>query len=148
METWTALLVFPVFAWVAFAGRFTVSRFGAGIIAAACLFIPLWLRRSRRPAPDPGLPLLEALVLERARVVEQVKLLQNVLWWYLLPLGLGVVLFLAGPWSAPWQIGAAVLAVLALYGWIYRLNQKIVRTELQPELGRLDEALSALQRDA
>ncbi len=147
IETWSALIVFPVFTWVSVVGRFTVSRIGSGILAAACLFIPIWLLLARRPAPDPSLPLCTALAMERARVEGQVRLLKNVVWWYLLPLGLGVVLFLAGPWSSPWQLTAIILSVGALYGWIYRLNMRAVRLELLPRLQELDQAIASFQNE-
>lgn len=147
IETWAALLVFPIFAWTSVAGRFTVSRIGSGVLAAACLFIPLWLRRARRKALDPGLPLTGALAMERARVAEQVRLLKTVLWWYLLPLGAGVLLFLAGPLKSPWLIGLATLGVGAFYGWIYQLNQRAIREELVPRLDELDFALASLRNE-
>lgn len=147
IETWCALLVCPIFAWVSVVGRFPISRVGAGIIALACLFIPLWLRRARRPIPNPSLPLTEALGLEQLRVSNQVRLLRSVLWWYLIPLGAGVVLFLAGPLGSPRWIALEILAVAAFYGWIYKLNQRAVRVELLPRLRELEAALDSLKSE-
>ena len=71
VEIGIALLMLPLFGWLAFVGRTEVSQIGAAIIAIACLVIPIRLRAARRAEPDAGQPLLSRLREELAQVEAQ-----------------------------------------------------------------------------
>lgn len=147
LETLVALALLPLFAWVAYRTSRPVSRVGAAILVLACALIPLRLRWARGATPDPTLPTAEFLRRERERVQAQVRLLGSVLFWYLAPLGLGVVLLVGGsPGSAGWKIAYAVF-VTAFFGWLLHLNRRAVATELEPRLQELDRMLAALRND-
>ena len=147
IETWGALLAMPIFASVAVVGRFGVSRIGAAILALACLLIPIWFRRARRPPPDPTLPIAQMLSQELDRVRAQQRLLGTVLWWYLAPLGIGVVLFLAGPLDSPWLVGLVALGVAAFFGGLFRLNRRAIREDLEPRARELENWIAGLRQD-
>jgi hypothetical protein len=145
LETAVALAIAPFFAAVVVLGTSTVGRIGAALLALSCLWIPLWLARARRrfrPAPR-DLSLRAFLSEERGRLLDQRHLLRTILWWYLLPLGIGVVLLFGSRSSA---LATAVYAavVAALYWGIHRLNQRAVATELEPRLAEVDELLRAV----
>jgi hypothetical protein len=149
VESGLALVMVPFFGACVFLGAHPVARIGAAILTLSCLLIPLRLRAARRcfePAPREG-SLRAFLLAERERVRAQAQLLRSVLWWYLLPLGLGVVLlFGGGTRSFALSLGYAGL-VIAFYGWIYRLNQNAVSRELDPRRDQLETLLAALDRD-
>lgn len=150
LETLCALFVAPVFAACVVFGAHPVARLGAAILAIACLLIPLRLRSARRlfETTSPDRPLHAFLKDERERVLAQERLLRSVLWWYLLPLGVGVVLFFGGGVRSLAPAIAYGIVVVAFYGWLYRLNQRAVADELEPRLRDLEAALASLEEEA
>jgi hypothetical protein len=87
-----------------------------------------------------------------SQVQHQIWLLQNILWWYLLPLIPGVVVFLA---SVAWQsAGSGIVEQLVIAGvglicavtfWqVYRINLLEVTKRLEPRRRELEELLASL----
>ena len=68
IETGVALLMLPLFGWLAVVVRHDLSRVGAVIIAVACALIPLRLRAARKDAADPGQTLVSQLRAELLQV--------------------------------------------------------------------------------
>ena len=144
IETAVALALLPIFGWVAWATPHPVSAVGAAIVALACVVIPVRLRMARRHRPDPGLPLAQSLRAELDRIRAQERLLGSVAWWYLAPLGAGVILFMAGAPVAPlFKVGYAAV-VVAFFGWLLRLNLQAVRRDLRPVARELESWLADL----
>ncbi len=146
LETVASLAMVPLFAASAAMTTSTVARTGAVILTVACLVIPLRLRAARLLFDANGRDgeLRAFLRSERERVAAQARLLRTVLWWYLLPLGVGVVmLFGGGAQSWPLSLGYAAF-VTVFYAWLYRLNQRAVAEHLKPRLVELDSLLSGL----
>ncbi len=141
LETAVALLLLPVFGWLAFATRFEVSRLGAVIIAISCIVIPLRLRAAQRSAPDFSLSLKAMLHADLESAQAQKRLLSSVIWWYAGPLWLGVTLFVVGPLSL-WPAVVAILLSTVFMGLIAWLNRAAVRTQIDPRIAEL-EALIA-----
>ncbi len=124
-----------------------VTRVGILVTVAAAIFIVFVLRRARRGegTPDPDAPLLVVLHRERERVGAQIRLLRSVVWWYILPIGVGVMLIFGGGvgWG-PLTMGYG--AAVVVLGWVvHALNQKAVRTELVPRHEELDSLLRELE---
>jgi CubicO group peptidase (beta-lactamase class C family) len=126
---------------------FTVSallaKIGCVIIVLASVFIcwyPLHQkRRVAKPAPDA--PMAQALQCELRKVEVQIRLLRSILWWYLLPLGVGVLVFyFGGQRSLSSNIGFS-LFVTALYAFIYWLNQRTVEKSLLPLKHEIEASL-------
>lgn len=114
---------------------------------AAFLLIDRWLAR-RRFVPRGEAVLVE---IERAAdaVRHQVWLLRNVHWWYLLPLGgsamcVALQYLLYGAPEMPLVVRAIPAVVMlgvtvAVNVWIWRLNQRAVKRELEPQLADLED---------
>lgn len=117
----------------------------------------------RRKKPTLTGPLLECIEGSLNQVNHQIWLLKNVLWWYLLPPGVGIGIFIiCCAWDAIWNIvvwniggkefvpilgflfGYSVFCVLLFWG-IYWLNQRCVRKELQPRRQELEALLHNLK---
>jgi hypothetical protein len=137
---WTWWLEIPALVWVA--GFMFIDR-----------------RRQQRAAPAPGASLRAGTEYSLVQVEHQIWLLRNVLWWYLLPLGIPIALFFVHvavktgerTHSPLWQtvLGTAGLLgfLIGLYGFIHWLNQFAVRKHLGPLRERLQSALAALAKD-
>lgn len=135
---WAWYLSVPVFLWI------------AGFM--------LLYRRRHQPEPDKSEgPLLQQCVQRSlAEVEQQIWLLKNILWWYLLPPTLSITAFFA---QISWQSreGGWLTAllffvllegfVLALYGWIYVLNQRVVREQLLPRREELQKLRASLEQE-
>jgi CubicO group peptidase (beta-lactamase class C family) len=128
-----------IFVAIFFGGTFfTVSapmaRIGCVILVLASAFIcwyPMHKKRGVAKA-EPDAPMTEALQSELQKVEVQIGLLRSILWWYLLPLGVGVLLFSFGDSRSPsFNLGFPVV-VIALYAFIYWLNQRAVEKQLLP----------------
>ncbi|MHC4178012.1 MAG: hypothetical protein ACYSWU_10925 [Planctomycetota bacterium] len=80
-------------------------------------------------------------------------MLKNVFWWYLLPPGIGVAIFVCdAAWTMRQLPGTPLMAhvpyfiILALLcGGIYLLSQYAVRTELSPRRQELEQLLGSLE---
>jgi CubicO group peptidase (beta-lactamase class C family) len=87
-----------------------------------------------------------------SQVERQIWLLRNVLWWYLLPFAIPILAFFAHvSWlnSKVWLesalgFGVPAVFVVALYCWVYWLNQRAVRLQLEPRRQELLALLASL----
>ena len=145
IETGVALLMLPLFGWLAVVVRHDLSRVGAVIIAVACALIPLRLLAARKDAADPGQTMVAQLRAELLQVEAQDRLLSTVLWWYLAPLGVGAILFVGGAVS-PLLAVLYGLVVVTFYGWLLYLNRRAARTELHPRAHELRTWISNLEQ--
>jgi hypothetical protein len=115
----------------------------------AGLVLVMWrLYRARRiggrGAADPSLPVAEALRAEGRRLDAQISLLESVLWWYVAPLSIGVVLLTVGLRGTSW-FTLAYSVVVALVAWgVVALNLRVVRRDLRPKRAELNALLSEL----
>jgi hypothetical protein len=132
IETLVALSLLPIFGTFAARADGVLVRAGAAIVAISCLWIPLVLRRARRRALDHRQPGAAFLRLELDFVLRQRRLLLTVPWWYLGPLGIGVILFFAGASPSPWLTAVYAAVVVAFYFALYRLNRRAVESNLEP----------------
>ncbi len=83
-----------------------------------------------------------------ANVSYQIRLLRNVAWWYLFPLVPGMVLFLiATADEGALEAGGRGLFFASVFGVIYWINQRGVRTHLLPQKRELETLLSKLEAE-
>ncbi len=158
LETAAAILVAVVFGSTASYGG-TLMQVGAAAVIAAAAVIVIILHTARRR----GVPQIDADVKQRLQgelnaVKRQIKLLRNVLYWYVGPLFVGGLMFgigLTRSVQAPAGVDPAMLLALgtisqvvilvAVGAAICRLNRVAVRRQLEPlrrELVRSLESLS------
>ena len=122
---------------------------GVPAITWVTLFIVVDRIRHKQQPSEPGEPLLDCVEVSLTQVEHQIWLLRNVFWWYLLPCTIAILAFFAqNAWlknSGFWPITLAlvpfVLFLLVVYGFLYYLNQRAVRRELEP---RREELLTLL----
>ncbi len=140
-----------------------VGRIGIVLAIAGAGLVVAWMWRAQRlcPRPAPDLTAAGALRIALGRVDVQIDLLRSILWWYLLPLTPGPLVFMAGVYlevfaELPADPSLAVIAFLAalcvapflivggVFGFIYWLNQRAVRTDLLPLRNRFATLLHDL----
>jgi hypothetical protein len=128
-----------------------MSRLGDLIVIGSSIFIAWKLvhaRRTNPPAP-PGATVVESLRAELNAVRTQSQLLGSVLWWYLLPLAIGIFVCTWGSFGGGFGglVGNIIytIVVIALYAFIYRLNQHARANQLLPLEAQLESLLHSAQ---
>ncbi|EDL61879.1 hypothetical protein [Gimesia maris] len=134
---WTWYLTVPVLIWM------------AG-------FMLVYRRRHRQEPGEPDEPLLQCVQRSITEVEDQIWLLRNVFWWYLLPPSISILIFFA---HVSWQsrAGGWVFALIfflflagflvGVYTWVYFLNQRAVRLQLIPKREELLTLQASLQEE-
>jgi positive regulator of sigma E activity len=151
-EIIAALLITVVFASLAvLLGQWTLFLCAAGSLIVGSFFLVDRLKqRQRRSTIANTLLLTVDAAIEEEK--HQIRLLRNILWWYLLPLIPGIGLFLA---SVSWQsrangfaeqiVIAVVAAICAIAFWlVYWINQREIRKTLEPRRQELEELRSRI----
>jgi hypothetical protein len=146
-ELIAALLVLVVFAPLAIDWPW-LSRIGGAVVLVSAIVMFLRMRRARR-LPSEVLadrPIAEVLRAELAYLDGQIRLLETVLWWYVLPLAIGPVLIVAGMRGVSWlTLGYAV--IVAAIGWgVYALNRHALRDDLRPRRRAIEVLLEQVER--
>jgi hypothetical protein len=127
--------------------RTLISRLGDLIVIGSAIFIAgklVYARRTTPPAP-PGATVVESLRAELNAVRTQSRLLGSVLWWYLLPPGIGV---LVATWGLRANLHAKIpvtLVIIAVYGFVYWLNQWARSKQLLPVEAQLEALLHSAE---
>lgn len=147
LESIAALAVFLFFSWTLLQAPSWWGRAGALIVMAGSAFVFWRLRRARTryDAPTSDRPVAEVLRTERAKVEEQIQLLDNILWWYLSPLVLGVLLIIVGSNGWSWGTLLQTGAVLLIAAAIYVLNQRGRRCTFEPRREKLTRLLEQVK---
>ena len=143
------IIIFGIFYFTV--SRTPISRLGDLIVIGSSIFIAWKLVHAHRSNPPalPGATVVESLRAELNAVRAQSQLLGNILWWYLLPLGIGIFV---GTWgSFTGGLGGLVfniiytIGVIALYAFIYRLNQSARAKQLLPVERQLESLIHSAE---
>jgi hypothetical protein len=151
-ELSACVFVGVVFGIYYFIFRAPIMRLGALITVAGAIFIAGKLLYARRTTPvaKADATVVESLRAELHSVRTQAQLLRSILWWYLLPLAFGTLVFVWGmslgnlAFDLVFKIGFT-LVTLALDVRIYRLNQRAVAKQLLPVEAQLESLLRSAE---
>lgn len=151
-----ALLV-PLFIYGGWRIHWTIylSAFACFVVAA---FFVLDRRQQKKKTPDLYASPKNCTATALAEVSHQVWLLKNILWWYLLPLSIPMLLFFCWiTWETPSLGGTSILQALMTLFWIgfvlginvmiYRMNQAAVKRALEPRREELKSLLAELETE-
>jgi len=139
------ILVFGCFYFTVY--REPISRLGDLIVIGSTIFIAwkfVHTRRTTPPAP-PGATVVESLRAELNSVRAQSRLLGSVLWWYLLPPTIGLLI---ATWGLPINLHAKIPATLffiAVDAFLYWLNQWARSKQLLPLEAQLQSLLHSAE---
>lgn len=125
--------------WWVRAGALTVMA-GSGYV-----FWRLRRARTRYDAPSPDRPVAEVIRIQRAKVEEQIHLLDTILWWYLGPIVVGTLLIIYGSHGWAWLTLIQTAVVLLITAGIYALNQRGRRCTFEPRREELTRLLKQVE---
>lgn len=153
IETAVAVLMFPFFLFFGgfmFANGLIIAGLGCLWLCACLVYIPLKLRRARQLTKQSNMDLGmdDYLHKERAAMVAQYELISGVFWWYLLPLGAGVLMVFAGIRGLSLPTLWYTLGVVGLYGLIYLGNKRAADNQFLPRIQQIDRSLEELKAEA
>lgn len=87
----------------------------------------------------------EFLLAYKRYLLKERRLINNVLFWYLLPPATAIGLFFVGQ-GASWMVLLIMGSfVFVIYGYIYRINKRSVRKDFDPLINEIDETLHAFE---
>lgn len=128
-----------------------ISRLGDLIIIGSAIFVAgklVHARRRNTPAP-PGATVVESLRAELNAVRAQSQLLGSVLWWYLLPLTIGILVCSWGSFNGDFGglVGNIIytIFVILLNAFIYWLNRRARKNQLLPLEAQLKSLLHSAE---
>jgi hypothetical protein len=125
--------------WLARAGVLVVLG------AFALIFTKLGAARRLETAERVDLSLAELLEGERTKVEGQIRLLESVVYWYIIPPTVGAILIVAGLDGLSWFTGAYAMFALVVAVVIHRLNQRAVSHDLRPRRAELERLIHELK---
>jgi CubicO group peptidase (beta-lactamase class C family) len=154
-EVGVAALLIPVFIYMGW----HLHNWTNYLVAAACFFVGGYILfdrwRRKKKSPESTGTLKACVATSLAEVRHQIWLLKNIVWWYLLPLGLPVAFSMCWPvlQRKPLLEGLIFLlgpvGVVALVYWfLYWLNQYAVKKTLKPREEELKKLLNELEAES
>src|SRR5579871_1112950 len=155
IEMAVAAVLVPIFTYWGWKGQWTSYLVAFGCFVVGAYFL-VDRRRQKKKTPDLQDSLKDSAVTSLAEVNHQIWLLKNVLWWYLSPLYVPIIMFFGetawdsrGPAAA--RISVVVMALFlmgfttVIYAGIYWLNQWAVKKQFDPRRRELEKLLSELE---
>jgi hypothetical protein len=145
-ETIAAIVVMILFLPLLATGPW-LARAGVLVVlgAFALIFTKLGAARRLEASERLDLSLAELLESERTKVNGQIRLLESVVSWYIIPPAAGAMLIVIGLEGLSWFTAGYALFALAISLWVYRLNQHAVRRELRPRRSELERLIHELK---
>ena len=151
VEVGVALLLLPVWIYMGISGAspWTWYLTVPALIWVAGYILVFRMRHKQEPG-QPDDSLLTCVKRSLQEVEDRIWLLRNILWWYLLPLAIPILAYTAHlAWlkSRDWLVAISgvdafcLLFFLAVFYFLYYVNQRAVRLQLEP---RRQELLTLL----
>jgi len=149
MEQIAAIIVIPVFAYYVYLVPSIVSKIASALIVLWVIFVILRLRNAKKNKPGALTETyLDYLYKTREYFEVQRKMINSVLYWYILPawtiLTMFVVGFIGAPGKLKWMIQTETLNTLV--GVVaYLLNKRAVKKQFVPRLAKIDELINIME---
>jgi len=158
-----AILSILIFSFVGIDLSFSISTIGCGIMCVSFVYIIYKLRSNRKSKFTQGLflSLEKQLSLQKQFMVNQVKLLNTVFYWMLLPFNIGHAIYAWGIWNMdnydttaltdliyPEKISSKIIVTLFMAGYavyIGWLNKKAAKVNWGPLIAQIDEILLGIK---
>lgn len=151
LEIIACILVIIFFGFTLFTTASVWKQAGSVVIILSAAFIWYKLKATQKDTfgeeHSPDRPMSEYLNLELESIRKHKKLLQNVAWWYLSPMFVGLLFFTIGFNTRLLWKGIYLAIVILLLGFIWKLNQNAVRKKFDPMINEIEEAINVLDND-
>ena len=148
-ETIAVIIIIPAFIFITYHVPFTISKIGSIWIVLSVIYILIRLKSPKKYKPtDFTETYIDYLYKTKEHLNAQKKLLDTVLYWYILPVFPGYVLILMGFFHIPEKRKIIVIAALAFVLMAilaHFLNNRAVKKEFIPRLKKIDELIKVME---
>jgi len=148
-ETLAFAICIPIFTYIACTLPFTLTRIGSGLIVLAVVYIVFRLFRFKRQKPNNNSEnYLDYLYSTREVLGIQKKALDNVVFWYVLPISPGLILFMLGFIHIPEKTNIILFTFslfIAMAIGAHYLNKWAAKKYYTPRLQKIDELIEVME---
>lgn len=149
LEIIACVLVIIFFGFTLFTTNSPWKHAGSVVLILSAVFIWYKLKATQKETfsdeHSPDRPMSEYLSLELQTIRKHKKLLQNMAWWYLAPMLVGLLLFTIGFNTTLLWKGVYLAVVILLLGGVWKLNQNAVQKKFDPMIDEIEEAINVLE---
>ena len=146
-EIVVSIMLIPVFSYLAIEIPFMLSKIGAIIITLSMILIIYKMLQSQQKENEKfDLPIQSFLLNRKQLLLNQIKLIDNVLYWYILPPGIGVLLFVIGASASLFSLIISLVLSVLVYVFIYIINKRAVKKRFKPLLEELENCINELNK--
>ena len=150
VEQIAVIIVIPSFMSMAYSIPYLVSKVASVLIVCWAIYVFLRLRNAKKNKPCAVTEnYLEYLHKTKEYLYIQKKLLDNVIYWYILPSMTFMFLFLLGFIGVPGKLGDVIgmsAIVVSLEVASYFLNRQAVKKQILPGLEKVDNLIYAMEK--
>jgi hypothetical protein len=144
------VIVSPVFAYYTYSVPFILSKVASVLVILWGIYIIIRLRNAKKHKPGAFTETyLEYLYKTREYIKVQKQMIDNILYWYILPCWAIVSLFLAGFIGVPGKLRDIIQTeALGIFLSVvfYFLNKGAVKKQLIPRLEKIDDLIKAMEK--
>jgi len=148
-EIIAAFFVFTIFGYYAYFYTHPLAKIGAIMICLASVFVVYKLKHAQKLKKpiDYALNMSKQLNDSLIYITQEKKLLENILYWYLLPLSLGLMVFAMGL-NKSWDRLLIELSGLVLLNIvIFILNKRTAKKKCSPLIDTINTSIKELEED-
>jgi len=145
-EIGASIFVIFIFSRMALNAKDGLVKFGAALVIPAAIFIiyKLLSVQNKRKPNGIALSIKDQLMHRKNYLINEKALLKNILFWYILPLMIPVVIISIGS-SVSFVATLLYLCFVAGFSYyIFRLNQKAAK-KFDPHIEQLENAIQQLE---
>ncbi|MEM9648535.1 MAG: hypothetical protein AAF969_08640 [Bacteroidota bacterium] len=157
IEIGVALVMIPFFLYQVYKQPNALAKFGAICIVAYILFVVYKLLKVKKEKPSESSSYLEYLKESKSYLEKQMRLIDTVLYWYILPGLIGCTIMMVGILdlvNKPWQeiirikkIWMALSIFTAVGVFTFWLNKRGVKKEFIPRLEKVDKLIRLMEEE-
>jgi len=157
LEIGTAIVIIPLFAYQVYNQPNYLAKFGATWIVVYVVYVIYRLLDAKKNKPKEMSSYLEYLKQCKKYLERQKKLLDSVLYWYVLPCLMGCAIMMTGMLdllNTSWyeiirmrKVWIAVSSFTIIGVFVPRLNKRAVKKELLPRIKKVNELIRLMEEE-
>jgi len=152
LEISIAILLIPFWIYGLFNTVGTMQTMGYITAIVSCIYIPYKLLNAKKVSALKSSSVKDFLMREKQKVEQQKQLLESIVWWYIAPLTLSIILITLGSTATESSMFYVTdflqkyylfLAMLVI--GIYFLNKRAAKKKFTPLLENIEQRLAELK---
>ena len=150
MEQLGVIVVSPVFAYYAYVIPYPLTKVASVLTILWGIYVIIRLRNAKKNKPGAFTETyLDYLRKTREYLTIQKTMIDNVIYWYILPAWAILTLFVSGaigePGKLTWIIETEVLIIFVSVGTYY-LNKRAVKKQFVPRIAKVEDLIKVLEQ--